>query len=168
MKAKNNKDVRKSIIQFSYYLIGSVFISICIFSGFMKTSSVEIEKIQAKAQEYDQIQMKQIDLSETMDTLLFYTSTLVYERKKYNSQVYNMISDRKQHLLSTAMSMNEKDCRLYKNLAVQMNMFLSIKDSIFRATVEEETVRLNLLTCISDNKKVKRRISVEGNSLGKK
>ncbi len=167
MKSKNNQDVRQAILQFSYYLIALVFLAVCIFSGFMKTSSVEVDKILAKTQEYDHIRVKQIDLTESMDTLYFYTSLLNPDRKIYNTQMYNVISQRKQLFLETTSGMNEKDYRLYKKLAGQINTFLSMKDSIFQAASTEELVRIDLLRCISDNKKVTRRLSVEGISFDK-
>jgi hypothetical protein len=162
MKARNSKDVYKAMLTFCYYLVASITLGVCIFSCFMKTSSVEVYKILAKTQEYDFIQTQQVNMTESVDTLYFYSSLLNSDPKINNSLMYNVISGRKLQLANTVGSMAEKDCRLYKKLAGQMNTFLSIKDSIRLAMTEEEMVRADLIRCISDNRKVTRQMAVGG------
>lgn len=162
MRAKNSEEVYKAMLTFCYYLVASIALGVCIFSCFMKTSSVEVYKILAKTQEYDFIQTKQVNMTESVDTLYFYSSLLNTDPKINNSLMYNVISGRKIHLSNTVSSMAEKDCRLYKKLTDQMNSFLSIKDSIRLAMTEEEMIRTDLLRCISDNRKVTRQMAVGG------
>lgn len=162
MKAKNNNEVYKAVVSFSRYLIFLIFLAVCIFSAFMKTSSVEVYKILAKTQEYDNIQMKQMNLTERMDTIYFYTSLLNSDPKINNVLMQNSLSNRKIQVLEEVNTMSEKDCRMYKKLANEMNTFLGIKDSIRLATLEEELARTDLLRCISDNKRITRTISAGG------
>lgn len=162
MNARNSKDVYKAMITFCSYLVASIALGVCIFACFMKTSSVEVYKILAKTQEYDFIQTQQVNMTESVDTLYFYSSLLNSDPKINNSLMYNVISGRKLHLINTASSMTEKDCRLYKRLTDQINTFLSIKDSIRLAMTEEEMIRADLLRCISDNRKVTRQMAVGG------
>ena len=164
MKAQicNGKDVHKAMVTFCCYLVAAIVLAVCIFSCFMKTSSVEVYKILAKTQEYDFIQTQQVNMTESVDTLYFYSSLLNTDPKINNSLMYNIISGRKMYLNSAVESMEEKDCRIYKKLTNQMNTFLSIKDSIRLAMTEEEMVRTDLLRCISDNRVVTRRMAVGG------
>jgi hypothetical protein len=162
MKAKNNEDVYKAVLHFSYYLTGSIVLAVCIFSAFMKTSSVEVNRILEKTEEYDLIQMKQANLTESMDTLYFYTSLLNSDPIINRSLMYNVLSSRKIEMLNEIETMDEKDCLLYKRVAGQMDVFFAIKDSIGTASSEEETVRADLIRCISDNKQMARRLSIGG------
>lgn len=162
MRAKNSEDVYKAMLTFCYYLLAAIVLGVCVFSCFMKTSSVEVYKILAKTQEYDFIQIQQVNMTESVDTLYFYSSLLNTDPKINNSLMYNVISGRKLHMINVVQAMDEKDCRLYKRLTNQMNTFLNIKDSIRLAMTEEELVRTDLLRCISDNKKVTRQMAVGG------
>ena len=162
MKAQNSDDVYKAMLTFCYYLVAAIALAVCIFSCFMKTSSVEVSKILAKTQEYDFIQTRQVNMTESVDTLYFYSSLLNSDPKINNSLMYNVISGRKLYLNSAVESMEEKDCRLYKKLTNQMNTFLGVKDSIRLAMTEEEMVRADLIRCISENRNVTRRMAVGG------
>lgn len=159
---KNNKEVLQAVRKFSYYLIGLVALAVLIFAGFLKTSSVEIDRILDKTQEYDYIQMRQIALTESMDTLYFYSSLLNTGQKINTSLMFNVISERKNRFLSQTEQLPEKDCRMYKKLGTQMNVFLSVKDSINITTREEDLLRADLLRCISDNRQTARTLSLGG------
>lgn len=164
---RNNKEVLQAIRTFSYYLICLVALAVIIFAGFMKTSSVEINRILDKTQEYDYIQMKQIALTESMDTLYFYTSLLNTDQKINTSLMFNVISERKNRFLTQTDQMADKDSRIYKKLGVQLNTFLSVKDSIHIAKREEDLLRADLLRCISDNREAARTLSFGGLSYKK-
>lgn len=164
---KNNDEVLKSVRRFSYYLIGLVCLGVLIFAGFMKTSSVEINRILEKNQEYDYIQIKQISMTESMDTIYFYAGLLNSDKKINTSLMFNVISERKNRFLAQTDQLPEKDCRIYKNMAGQMNVFLSVKDSINIATREEDLLRADLLRCISDNRQAARSLSLGGLSYNK-
>lgn len=162
MRAQNSEDVYKAMRTFCYYLVAAIVLGVCIFSCFMKTSSVEVNRILAKTKEYDFIQTQQVNMVESIDTLYFYSSLLNSDPKINNSLMYNVISGRKLYLINSVNKLEEKDCRLYKKLTGQMNNFLSIKDSIRLAMTEEEMVRADLIRCISDNRKVTRQMAVGG------
>lgn len=162
MKAKNNDKVRQAIYRFSRYLIVSVALAVCIFFGFLKTSSVEVNKILEKTSEYDQIQAKQLELTEKMDTLYFYASLLNSDPKVNHVLMQNTLSNRKIQFSNVTSDMTDRDARLYKKMSQQLNIFLNIKDSIKVAVSEEEMLRTDLLRCISDNRNITRRLSTGG------
>lgn len=162
MKSKNNEDVRKGMLRFSYYLAGTVFLAICIFFGFMKTSAIEVSKIMDKTKEYDKIQMQQVRFTESVDSIYHYIQLLNSDPKINNVLLYNYVSDKKIRLVNQTGAMQERDVRFYKKLSQQMNTFLETKDSIRIAKRDEEMVRMDLARCISDNKQITRRISIGG------
>lgn len=164
---RNNKEVLQAVRKFSYYLIGLVALAVTMFAAFMKTSSVEIDHILEKTQEYDYIQMRQIALTESMDTLYFYSSLLNTDKKINTSLMFNVISERKNIFLAQTEKLLDKDCLIYKKLGVQMNVFLSVKDSIHISTREEDLLRADLLRCISDNRQAARTLSLGGLSYNK-
>lgn len=147
MKAQNNKDIKKGIINFSIYLVASIFFAVCIFSAFMKTSSVEVYKILEKTSEYDKTQQKQISLTEKVDSMFFYTTLL--NTDNYNYTAINIsLSNKKVNLSETVNTLPDRDIRLYRRLANDMPVFFSMKDSIRRASLEEDKFREELLRCI--------------------
>jgi len=68
------------------------------------------------------------------------------------------------NLLKYMQSMDDKDCRLYKQLLGNINMFLSVKDSIRLLSIQEEMVKKDLMQCIQDNWKTRRNLNVGSNS----
>lgn len=162
MNIKNNKEVIQAVRRFSYYLVGLVALAVCIFSTFMKTASVEVNRIFEKTQEYDYIRIKQIALTESMDTLFFYSGLLNSDQKINTSLMFNVISERKNSFLTYTNNLADRDSRIYKRLASQMNVFLSVKDSIYITSKEEELLRADLVRCISDNKAAIRRLAIGG------
>jgi hypothetical protein len=162
MKAQNYDHIRKAILSFALYLTLSVVMATCFFFLFMKTSSVEVSRILGKVSDYDRIQSMQLDLTEKMDTLYYYASMLDPESKINYKLMQNTISSRKIQFANVLSGMSERDCRLYKKLAGQMNVILDTKDSIIVATSELNTVREDLIRCVSDNRKVTRKISTGG------
>jgi len=161
-KVKNYNAVRKAILHFSLYLMATVILAIGFFFCFMKTSSVEVSRILDKAKEYDRIQTTQLDLTEKMDTLYYYASLLGSDSKINYRLMQNTLSSRKIQFMNVLSTMSEKDCRLYKKLAPQMNLFFDIKDSILITTSELNSVREDLIRCVADNRKVTRKISTGG------
>lgn len=166
MKAQNNKDIKKSIINFSCYLVISVFFAICIFSAFMKASSVEVYRILAKTSEYDKIQQKQVYLTEKVDSIYFYTTLLNSSSFINYTSVHLSLSNKKISLTEEASRLQDKDARLYKKLAKDMSVFFSIKDSIRRMTAEEDKYRADLVRCITEGRTAVRRNALTSPTLG--
>ena len=162
MKAQNYEAIRKAILKFAWYLVASVMITTCYFFFFIKTSSVEVSKILEKTKDYDQIQAIQLDLTEKMDSLYFYTSYLSTDSKINYRLMQNTLSERKLNFSNLLLSLSAKDCLLYKKLATQMNIFFDTKDSLVVATSELNTAREDLMRCVDDNRKVTRKISTGG------
>ena len=162
MKAQNYEAIRKAILKFTWYLVASVVITTCYFFFFIKTSSVEVSKILEKTKDYDRIQSIQLDLTEKMDSLYFYTSYLSTDSKINYRLMQNTLSERKLQFSKLLLSLSAKDCLLYKKLASQMNIFFDTKDSLVVATSELNTVREDLMRCVDDNRKVTRKISTNG------
>ncbi|MEN9917578.1 MAG: hypothetical protein RL662_14 [Bacteroidota bacterium] len=162
MKSKNSESVREGMLRFSYYLVATVFWAVCIFFGFMKTSSVEVFNILQKTREYDKIQMQQVRLTESVDSILYYARLLNVDPSINHLLMYNYLSDRKMRIANETRTMGAKDALFYKKLSSQMNTFLKTKDSIRLAKRDEEMVRMDLARCISDNKQITRKMSIGG------
>lgn len=162
MKPQNNKDVRKGILHFSLYLTATVAVAVFIYFCFMKTSSTEVDRILSKTVEYDNVQMKQIRLSESVDTVFYYMNILSNDPKINNLMMYNYISNRKIALADEVTRLQNEDVRFYKTLVSRMNFFLSLKDSIRASKREQEMIRADLERCIADNRKITRKMSIGG------
>jgi hypothetical protein len=161
-KVKNYSAVKKAVWQFSVYLVASVVMSICFFFCFMKTSSVEVSRILDKAKEYDRIQTTQLDLTEKMDTMYYYASLLRFGSGINYRLMQSTLSNRKIQFSNALSAISERDCRLYKRLAPEINVFFDTKDSIVVTKSELNSVREELIRCVSDNRKVTRKISTGG------
>ncbi len=162
MKAENNREVRKGYFRFTGFLIIIVSCTVLSLYGFMKTSSVEVGKILTKTKEYDQIYIRQLKLTESMDSIISYLSLLNTSPKINDLLLQNVISRKKMMLLENMGTMNEKDCKLYTKIASDLNTVLSIKDSIRITTMEENMVRTDLIRCVDENKQVSRKLSAGG------
>lgn len=162
MKAENNREVRKGYFRFTGFLIIIVSCTVLSLYGFMKTSSVEVGKILTKTKEYDQIYIRQLKLTESVDSIISYLSLLNTSPKINDLLLQNVISRKKMILLENIGTMNEKDCKLYTKIASDLNTVLSIKDSIRITTMEESMVRTDLIRCVDENKQVSRKLSAGG------
>jgi len=162
MKAQNYAAIRKAIIRFTWYLIASVAVATCFFFFFMKTSSFEISKILDKAKDYDKIQTIQLDLKEKVDSIYYFSSWLTYDSKINYRLMQNTLSEKKLQLSNLLSQIPKEDGLLYGKLANQMNTFFNTKDSLIIATSELNTVREDLIQCMSDNRKITRKISIGG------
>ena len=162
MKAENNREVKKGYFRFTGFLIIIVSCTVLSLYGFMKTSSVEVGKILTKTKEYDQIYIRQLKLTESMDSIISYLSLLNTSPKINDLLLQNVISRKKMMLLENMGTMNEKDCKLYTKIASELNTVLSIKDSIRITTMEENMVRTDLIRCVDENKQVSRKLSAGG------
>ena len=136
MKAENNKEVRKGYLRFTGFLILIVSCTVCALYGFMKTSSVEVSKILAKTGEYDRVYIQQLQLMESMDSVINYISLLNTSPKINDLLLQNVISRKKIILMERMGMMNDKDCKLYNKVITDLNTLLSIKDSIRMLTMQ--------------------------------
>ena len=162
MKAKNNREVKKGYFRFTGFLILIVSCTVCSLYGFMKTSSVEVDKILAKTEEYDQTYIRQLKLTESMDSVISYLSLLNTSPAINDLLLQNVISGKKITLLENMGTMNEKDCILYMRIATDLNTLLSIKDSIRITAMQADMVRSDLMRCVDENKQVSRKLSAGG------
>lgn len=167
MKPKNNEIIRKAYYQFSGYLMVCVALGVLIFYTFIKTSSVEVNKILAKTEEYDLVYVQEIDLANRVDSVLYYLSLLNSGPRINDLLLQSTISNQKMSLLNYMNSMDGKNCLVYKKVIGEMNVFLSSKDSIRMLSSEEEMARNELLRCVEDNRQAVRKLSVGGLTFNK-
>lgn len=167
MKAKNDAEVRKAYLKFSYFLMACIVLAVLIFSCFLKTSSIEVKKIMVKAVEYDRIYAKEIEMSASVDSVYQYMKLMNTSPKINDLLLQSVISTRKMNLLRSLGQFDMKDCRLYSHLLNNMNLILSARDSIRILNIQEEMVRKDLMQCIQDNWKTQRNLNI-GNSQTKK
>lgn len=162
MKAQNNKTIRKEYFRFSGYFILTVMVAVSSLYFFMKTSSVEVKKILEKTEEYDRIYTRQLSLAQSVDSIYQYLSLLNTSPKINDLLLQNVISNKKISLLDNLASMNEPDCKIYRKLVNDLNIFLRIKDSIRIVSIQEALVKEDLLRCVNENKQVSRKLSAGG------
>lgn len=165
MHAKNHKDINKGYWKFSGYLIACVFTAVLIYFCYTWTSTVEVNRIVDKTEEYDKIYVKQTDLANRIDTL--YQYTMLFNTNLNDAHLQHSVSRRKQEILSMMENMNSRDIRLYQKLMTQVNVFLSVKDSIRTATTEEGLIKTDLLKCTEDNKQAIRQLTIGGIAIKK-
>lgn len=168
MKATNNKAVRIGYLRFSGYLATTVALTVGIVFFFMKTSSIEVKYILDKTKEYDEIYMKQLALTTSVDSIYQYTSLLNTSPKINDLLLQSIISNKKMKMQDRLNSMDAKDCLLFRKITNDLNRFLSIKDSIRIIAMQEELTRNDLLRCVEENKQVSRRLSAGGLTFEKK
>ncbi len=162
MKAKNDKEVRKGVIQFSLYFVATVFFAVCIFSMFMKTSSVEVSKIMEKTDVYDQTQQKQVYLTEKIDSIFILARLLSSNSQINHSLVLISLANQRKSAAQVLNAIPEKDAKLYEKILTEMDMLFSIKDSLQEAAYEEEKYRREYIRCMDEGRIVSRRNSITG------
>lgn len=163
MKPRNNTEVRKAYLKFSCYLTGCVILAVAIFASFLKTSSTEVKRITEQTLKYDYVYAKELSLSNSVDSVYQYMKLMNTSPQINDVLLQSVVSVRKMNLLKYMQSMDDKDCRLYKQLLGNINMFLSVKDSIRLLSIQEEMVKKDLMQCIQDNWKTRRNLNVGSN-----
>ncbi len=167
MKPKNNAAVRRAYVRFSCYLTACIALAVVSFSCFLKTNSVEVKRIVAKTQEYDQVYMKEIELANSVDSIYQYMKLMNTSPQINDVLLQSVVSGRKMGALHYTQELDAEDCLLYRKLLNDMNLFLGVKDSIRFSKLQEEMVREDLMRCIQDNRKTKRKLNVGGLTMDK-
>ena len=165
MRAQNHKEINKSYRKFSGYLAACVLTGVLTYFFYMRTGAVEVERIVDKTEEYDKIYVRQVDLADRIDSLYRYVT--LFNTGKNDVLLQNAVSRRKQEIISSMEDMSGRDVRLYQKLMSQVNTFLSIKDSIRSAKIDEDLVRSDLTKCVEDNKQAARKVTLGGITLKK-
>ncbi len=165
MRSQNHQAINKAYRKFSGYLFTIVLIGVSAYFFYMRTTVTEVERIVDKTEEYDKIYVRQVELAGRIDTL--YRYMMLFNSGKNDILLQNSVSRRKQEILSSMDDMSSSDVRLYQKLMSQVNTFLSIKDSIRTARIEEELVRSDLMKCVEDNKQATRKVTLGGITLKK-
>lgn len=162
MKAKNDKEVRKGVIQFSLYFVASVFFAVCIFSMFMKTSSIEVSRIMEKTDVYDKTQQRQVYLTEKIDSIFVFTKLLSSNSQVNHSLVLTSLANQKKNAMQNLNSIPDRDGKLYKKILDEMDVFFNIKDSLQAATYDEDRYRKEYIRCMEEGRIILRRSSISG------
>ncbi|NDV78479.1 type VI secretion system TssO [Dysgonomonas sp. 511] len=164
MRAKNHKEVTRGYLKFSGYLIACVVTGVLVYTCYIWTSNVEVNRIIEKTDEYDKIYVKQIDLTNRIDSLYQYTT--LFNTKYHDVHLHHLVSRHKQEILSVMDGMNSRDIRLYQKLMNEINVFLSVKDSISVIKGDEDFAKEELKTCRNKNTEVAQQIK-SGNTAKK-
>ena len=160
MKPKNNSEVRKAYLKFAAYLMACVIFAVLIFACFLKTSGVEVKRITTKTQEYDRVYTREITLSNSVDSVYQYMKLMNTSPQINDVLLQGVISTKKMNILKNIQDMEERDCKLYRQLLGNINLFLGVKDSIRLLKIQEEMVKNDLMQCIKDNWKTRRNLNV--------
>lgn len=165
MRAQNHKEITHGYLKFSGFLALCIVIAVLINLCYTKTSDVEVDRIIDKTEEYDKIYVRQIDLSNRIDTLYQYTS--MFNTNLNDAHLLHSVSRRKQEILSMMDDMSSRDVRLYQKLMTEINVFLSVKDSIRIAKSTEDLIKSDLLICTEENKLISRKLTIGSITLNK-
>jgi hypothetical protein len=161
MKAKNNKEVRNAIMRFSACMFASVALATGIYSSFMQTSIIEVRQILEKSGKYDHLQMTQVVLTETVDTMYYYAMLINSSDILINQPaMFTMLSNKSILFNESLAGLNQDDCLNYKKLSAKLGDFIQLKDSIRVANVELEVLKDEYLRCIEKNKNMRRRLFI--------
>lgn len=167
MKPKNNSTVRKAYVKFSCFLTACIVWAVIVFSCFLKTASVEVKGILEKTVEYDRVYAKEIELANSVDSIYQYLKLMNTSPQINDILLQSVVSNRKMNVLKFMQEFDYKDCQLYSQLLNNVNLFLSVKDSIRLSSIKEELVRDDLNRCILDNRKTKRKLNIGNISIEK-
>lgn len=162
MKAKNDKEVRKGVIQFALYFVATVFFAVCIFSMFMKTSSTEVSRIMEKTDVYDKTQQKQVYLTEKIDSISVLVNLLSSNAQVNHSLVLTSLANQKKNAMQNLNAVPDKDAKLYKKILNEMDVFFNIKDSLHVAAYDEDKYRREYIRCMDEGRIISRRSSISG------
>jgi hypothetical protein len=165
MKARNNKDINRSYLSFSCFLVACVLLGISGYTLYTKTVETEVNRIVEKTGEYDKIYVRQTELINGIDTLYRYIN--LFNTHLNDALLMNSVSERKQEILASMEDMSNRDVRLYRKLMNEMNAFLAMKDSIRILTEEETLLKRDLKKCIEQNKKATRKLTLGGITIEK-
>ena len=95
-----------------------------------------------------------------MDSIYQYIKLMNTSPQINDKLLQSVVSTRKMNLLKYVQGMDTKDCRLYRQLLENLNIFLGVKDSIRLLNIQEEMVKKDLMQCIQDNWKTRRNLNV--------
>jgi len=158
MNAENNKAVVRAILIFTAYLLCAVGLAVCLFASFMKTSVVEMRLIFDKSAAYDQLQMKQVILTESIDSIYYYSNLVQPNSYINHSLMLNTLSTRSILLNKTIENMNGDDCLIYKRLSSNMDNFFMLKDSIRTSELQLDILREEYRRCMNNVNDMNRRL----------
>lgn len=159
MKARNNKEVIKAIMHFSAYMFASVVLAVGIYSSFMQTSIVEVGQIMEKSGKYDHLQMTQVVLTETVDSMYYYAMLINSSDVLINQPaMFTMLSNRSISFNESLTGLNQDDCLNYKKLSVKLGDLIQLKDSIRVTNVGLDVLKDEYMRCIEKNKNMRRRL----------
>jgi hypothetical protein len=159
MKAKNNKEVINAIMRFSVCMFASVTLAVGIYSSFMQTSIVEVRQILEKSGKYDHLQMTQVVLTETVDTMYYY-AMLINSSDVFINQpaMFTMLSNKSISFNESLATQNQDDCLNYKKLSAKLGDLIQLKDSIRVTNVSLDVLKDEYTRCIEKNKNMRRRL----------
>ena len=167
MKARNSEIIIRGYLKFAGGLLISTALSMALLTGFIRTNGSEYKLMESKTAEYDKIYARQIALVDKVDSLYNYLLLMGSNDRLNQVMLQKVVSTRKMELMEELESMDEKDVRIYNNLASQINVFLDTKEAIRKAVIEESLVRNDLMRCIQDNKQAARKLTLGNISIEK-
>lgn len=167
MKAINHKSVVKGYFSFSVCMVLVVSLFVLMSHCFISTSAFEGTKIEKRAAIFDKTFSTQIQFVDRVDSLYNYMVIINSNQRVNDVMIQNIASTRKMKLLDDMNTMEKSDMALYHNLIVNVNRFLSVKDSIRILKNQEETLKDDLQRCITAERQAARKLSLEGVQIAK-
>jgi len=158
MKPLNNKEVKKGFSIFILYLVILFGASILSLFLLIQTRKVQITETANQLDRYDQIQNKQIILSNKIDSLLYDMSLLNTDKIQNSIFMQSRISNEKEAIDKLIQSSDSSHFLIYSQIISLVNPMLTNKDSINSQLNREEFLKKSLLDCMRKYKDTKRKV----------
>ncbi len=161
MKPLNAPEISRRTLMFAFNF--AFLLLVCILCMYTYFSIAEAEGILLvrEANKYDQLAVKYESLSGQVDSMYLHMELLNSDRVTNNLELQRLISNEKENLSKTMLSGvgdTTVNFTAYKNLSKKINNILNIKDSIRLVSIDEEALRADLMTCITNNQQLKKKL----------
>lgn len=158
MRPLNASEINKKTWLFAgHFAILFIASLSCVYTyfGIAEAEGVLLVK---KANQYDHLTVKYQLLSDQVESIYTHMQLLNTDRVMNSLELERLISNEKEKLnkaMLTGLGDTAVTFLAYKNLSKKINNLLSIKDSIRLVSIEEEALRMDLVSCIAEDQQLR-------------
>lgn len=161
MKALNHHTIIKYYLTFSFYMAAIVFLFVFMWICLITNIRHEGSKLEAYSAVLDNVTAMQSSAARRMDSLHNYLVFINSNKYMNDRKILSMVNSMAIQFLNDFSKMDEKDISLYRNIALSINKFLQIKDSIRIIIIQNDLVKNDLHRCITADRDALRKLSLE-------
>jgi predicted PurR-regulated permease PerM len=158
MKPLNDKEVKKGFRIFVLYLVILFGVSTVSIFFLIQTRKVQISETANQLDKYDEIQNKQILLSNKIDSLLEDMALLNTDKIQNSVFMQTRISYEKEQIEKLIQSSDSSHFLLYSKIIGLVNPMLVGKDSINSQLNREDFLKKSLFDCMHKYNDTKRKV----------